>query len=90
MGTSIKIEITAEEAITEIELLDPTGTQITTPAQSGKTYTASVEPTRNGVYKLTAKTANDVNEKIMYVSTLYAQDAFTTKEEFRNRVQQMM
>ena len=86
----IKIEITAEEAITEIELLDPTGTQITTPAQSGKTYTASVEPTRNGVYKLTAKTANDVNEKIMYVSTLYAQDAFTTKEEFRNRVQQMM
>ena len=86
----IKIEITAEEAITEIELLDPTGTQITTPAQLGKTYTASVEPTRNGVYKLTAKTANDVNEKIMYVSTLYAQDAFTTKEEFRNRVQQMM
>ena len=86
----IKIEITAEEAITEIELLDPTGTQITTPAQSGKTYTASVEPTRNGVYKLTAKTANDVNEKIMYVSTLYAQDAFTTKEEFRNLVQQMM
>ena len=86
----IKIEITAEEEITEIELLDPTGTQITTPAQSGKTYTASVEPTRNGVYKLTAKTANDVNEKIMYVSTLYAQDAFVTKEMFRNRVQQMM
>ena len=86
----IKIEITAEEEITEIELLDPTGTQITTPAQSGKTYTASVEPTRNGVYKLTAKTANDVNEKIMYVSTLYAQDAFTTKEEFRNLVEQIM
>ena len=86
----IKIEITAEEAITEIELLDPTGTQITTPAQSGKTYTASVEPTRNGVYKLTAKTANDVNEKIMYVSTLYAQDAFTTKEMFRREVQQSM
>ena len=86
----IKIEITAEEEITEIELLDPTGTQITTPAQSGKTYTASVEPTRNGVYKLTAKTANDVNEKIMYASTLYAQDAFVTKEMFRNLVQQMM
>ena len=86
----IKIEITAEEAITEIELLDPTGTQITTPAQSGKTYTASVEPTRNGVYKLTAKTANDVNEKIMYVSTLYAQDVFKTKEMFRREVQQIM
>ena len=86
----IKIEITAEEEITEIELLDPTGTQITTPAQSGKTYTASVEPTRNGVYKLTAKTANDVNEKIMYASTLYAQDTFATKEMFRNMVQEMM
>ena len=86
----IKIEITAEEEITEIELLDPTGTQITTPAQSGKTYTASVEPTRNGVYKLTAKTANDVNEKIMYVSTLYAQDAFATKEMFRSEVQYAM
>ena len=86
----IKIEIEAKEEITEIELLDPTGTKISTTAPSGKTYTASVEPTRNGVYKLTAKTANDVNEKIMYVSTLYAQDAFVTKEMFRNRVQQMM
>ena len=86
----IKIEITAEEAITEIELLDPTGTQITTPAQSGKTYTASVEPTRNGKYKLTVKTESDATEKLMYVSTLYAQDTFTTKEVFRNLVQQMM
>ena len=86
----IKIEITAEEEITEIELLDPTGTKISTTSPSGKTYTASVEPTRNGVYKLTAKTANDVNEKIMYASTLYAQDAFVTKEMFRNLVQQMM
>ena len=86
----IKIEITAEEEITEIELLDPTGTKISTTSPSGKTYTASVEPTRNGVYKLTAKTANDVNEKIMYASTLYAQDAFVTKEMFRNQVQQMM
>ena len=86
----IKIEITAEEEITEIELLDPTGTKITTPAQSGKTYTASVEPTRNGEYKLTVKTASDANEKLMYVSTLYAQDTFTTKEVFRNLVQQMM
>ena len=78
----IKIEITAEEEITEIELLDPTGTQITTPAPSGKTYTASVEPTRNGEYKLTVKTANDANEKLMYVSTLYAQDVNITRESF--------
>ena len=86
----IKIEIVAEDTITSVELLDPTGTAITTPAPTDKTYKASVEPTRNGVYKLTAKTANDVNEKIMYVSTLYAQDAFVTKEMFRNQVQQIM
>ena len=86
----IKIEIEAEEEITEIELLDPTGTKISTTAPSGKTYTASVEPTRNGVYKLTAKTANDVNEKIMYASTLYAEDDFVTKEMFKSMVQQVM
>ena len=86
----IKIEITAEEEITEIELLDPIGSQITTPAQSGKNYTASVEPTRNGEYKLAVKTASDANEKLMYVSTLYAQDALPTKEEFRNLVERIM
>ena len=86
----IKIEIEAKEEITEIELLDPTGTKISTTAPSGKTYTASVEPTRNGVYKLTAKTANETKEGLLYASTLYAQDAFVTKEMFRNQVQQMM
>lgn len=69
----IKIEVTAEEAITEIKLVDPTGTEITTPEPTGKTYTESVEPTRNGEYKLTVKTANDANENLLYVSTLYAQ-----------------
>ncbi len=84
----IKIEITAEEEITEIELLDPTGTQITTPAPSGKTYTASVEPTRNGEYKLTVKTANDANEKLIYVSTLYAQDIFETRKDLEKQVKE--
>ena len=84
----IKIEITAEEEITEIKLLDPTGTQITTPAPSGKTYTASVEPTRNGEYKLTVKTASDVNEKLMYVSTLYAQDLFKTRKDLETQVKE--
>ncbi len=84
----IKIEITAEETITEIELLDPTGTKITTPAPSGKTHTASVEPTRNGEYKLTVKTASDANEKLMYVSTLYAQDIFETREDLETQVKE--
>ncbi len=86
----IKIDVTAEDTITSVELLDPTGTEITTPAPTGKTYTESVEPTRNGEYKLTVKTANETKEGLLYVSTLYAQDAFTTKEAFKNRVQQMM
>ena len=86
----IKIEIVAEDTITSVELLDPTGTAITTPAPTDKTYTASVEPTRNGEYKLTVKTANETKEGLLYVSTLYAQDAFVTKEMFRNKVQQMM
>ena len=86
----IKIEVTAEEAITEIKLVDPTGTEITTPEPTGKTYTESVEPTRNGEYKLTVKTANDANENLLYVSTLYAQDAFITMEMFRSQVQEMM
>ena len=84
----IKIEIEAKEEITEIELLDPTGSQITTPAPSGKTYTASVEPTRNGEYKLTVKTANDANEKLIYVSTLYAQDIFETRKDLEKQVKE--
>ena len=84
----IKIEITAEEEITEIELLDPTGTQITTPAQSGKNYTANVEPTRNGEYKLTVKTVSDANEKLMYVSTLYAQDIFETRASLEEQIKE--
>ena len=86
----IKIEIVAEDTITSVELLDPTGTAITTPAPTDKTYTESVEPTRNGEYKLTVKTANETKEGLLYVSTLYAQDAFVTKEMFRNQVQQIM
>ncbi len=70
----IKIDVTAEDTITSVELLDPTGTEITTPAPTGKTYTESVEPTRNGQYKLTVKTANETRVLVCYVPTLYAQD----------------
>ena len=86
----IKIDVTAEDTITSVELLDPTGTAITTPAPTDKTYTESVEPTRNGAYKLTVKTTNETKEGLLYVSTLYAQDAFTTKEMFKSLVQQKM
>ena len=86
----IKIEVTAEDEITSIELLDPTGTEITTTATTGKTYVESVNPTRNGEYKLTVKTAKETNESLLYVSTLYAQDTFATKEDFEKLVQNIM
>ena len=76
----IKIEITAEEEITEIKLLDPIGTQITTPSPSGKNYTASVEPTTNGEYTVTVKTASDEASKTLYVKSLYAQDITSMRD----------
>ena len=85
----IKIEITAEEPITSVELLDPTGTEIETPAPTGKTYIESVNLTRNGEYKLTVKTAKETNESLLYVSTLYAQDFFISREQFRKMVEQI-
>jgi hypothetical protein len=82
----IKIDVTAEDTITSVELLDSVGTEITTPAPTGKTYTESVEPTRNGEYKLTVKTANETKEGLLYVSTLYAQDIFETRASLQERI----
>mgnify|MGYP004502128641 CR=1 FL=1 len=82
----IRIEVTAEDTITSVELLDPTGTEITTPAPTDKTYTESVEPTRNGEYKLTVKTANETKEGLLYVSTLYTQDLFETRASLQERI----
>ena len=76
----IKIEIEAKEEITEIKLLDPIGTQITTPSPSGKNYTASVEPTTNGEYTVTVKTASDEVSKTLYVKSLYAQDITSMRD----------
>ena len=78
----IKIEITAEEEITEIKLLDPIETQITTPSPSGKNYTASVEPTTNGEYTVTVKTASDEASKTLYVKSLYAQDITSMRDMY--------
>ena len=85
----IKIEVTAEEEITSIELLDPTGTEITTTAPTGKTHAESVNPTRNGEYKLTVKTAKDENTEIMYVKSIYAQDITAMRDMYLALIQKL-
>ena len=82
----IKIEITAEEDLTEIKIEDPLGTAITKNAEnkditvSGKTNTTIINPTTNGEYTLTVKTSNDENNEILYVKSLYAQDITATRD----------
>ena len=84
----IKIEITAEEDLTEIKIEDPIGTAITKNAEnkditvSGKTNTIIINPTTNGEYTLTVKTANDENTEILYVKSLYAQDITSMIDEY--------
>ena len=76
----IKIEIEAKEEITEIKIEDPLGTLITKNSEnnditvSGKTNTSIINPTTNGEYTVTVKTASDEASKTLYVKSLYAQD----------------
>ncbi len=85
----IKIEVTAEDTITSVELKDSAGNTITTTSPTGKTYTESVNPTINGLYLLTVKTENETNTEIIRVSTLYAQDTWgISKESFKAEIEQ--
>ena len=79
----IKIDIVADQTITSLELIDPNGKTITTPTPSGKTYTASVDPTINGIYMLKAETAEEKNTVALEVYTLYARGFDTTLEEIK-------
>ena len=89
----IKIEITAEEDLTEIKIEDPLGAEITKNAEnkditvSGKTNTTIINPTTNGEYTLTVKTANDENTEILYVKSLYAQDITSMRDMFLAMIQ---
>ena len=82
----IKIEITAEEEITEIKIEDPLGTLITKNSEnnditvSGKTNTSIINPTTNGEYTVTVKTASDEASKTLYVKSLYAQDITSMRD----------
>ena len=82
----IKIEIETKEEITEIKIEDPLGTLITKNSEnnditvSGKTNTSIINPTTNGEYTVTVKTASDEASKTLYVKSLYAKDITSTRD----------
>ena len=82
----IKIEIEAKEEITEIKIEDSLGTLITKNSEnnditvSGKTNTSIINPTTNGEYTVTVKTASDEASKTLYVKSLYAQDITSMRD----------
>ena len=82
----IKIEIEAKKEITEIKIEDPLGTLITKNSEnnditvSGKTNTSIINPTTNGEYTVTVKTASDEASKTLYVKSLYAQDITSMRD----------
>ena len=82
----IKIEIEAKEEITEIKIEDPLGTLVTKNSEnnditvSGKTNTSIINPTTNGEYTVTVKTASDEASKTLYVKSLYAQDITSMRD----------
>ena len=82
----IKIEIEAKEEITEIKIEDPLGTLITKNSEnnditvSGKTNTSIINPTTNGEYTVTVKTASDEASKTLYAKSLYAQDITSMRD----------
>ena len=84
----IKIEIEAKEEITEIKIEDPLGTLITKNSEnnditvSGKTNTSIINPTTNGEYTVTVKTASDEASKTLYVKSLYAQDITSMRDMY--------
>ena len=89
----IKIEIVAEEEITEIKIEDPRAVEITQDAENndiianGKAKTSIINPTTNGEYTLTVKTANDTNTATLYVKSLYAQDMTEPLEKFLMQIE---
>ena len=84
----IKIEIEAKKEITEIKIEDPLGTLITKNSEnnditvSGKTNTSIINPTTNGEYTVTVKTASDEASKTLYVKSLYAQDITSMRDMY--------
>ena len=88
----IKIEIEAKEEITEIKIEDPLGTLITKNSEnnditvSGKTNTSIINPTTNGEYTVTVKTASDEAYKTLYVKSLYAQDITSMRDMYLAKI----
>jgi len=79
----LKIEIESEEEITGIKIEDPLYNEIITDkdgenlSPSGRSYSVEVNPTVNGVYRVTVIEGEESYTQTIKVSSLYAQDFFT-------------
>ena len=69
----IKINVTSEQNIESVVLTDPYGTDIITESSLGTSYNKEdVDPTINGVYKLTVTAGGETKEVELDVYSLYA------------------
>ena len=69
----IKINVTSEQNIESLVLTDPYGTDIITESSLGTSYNKEdVDPTINGVYKLTVTAGGETKEVELDVYSLYA------------------
>ena len=69
----IKINVTSEQNIENLVLTDPYGTDIITESSLGTSYNKEdVDPTINGVYKLTVTAGGETKEVELDVYSLYA------------------
>ena len=84
----LKIKVTSKENIDSISLTDPYGDEITLADidNLGTTYNnENVEPTINGVYRLTVTSGGETKKVFLGVHSLYAIDTFNdwhTTEEY--------
>ena len=73
----LKLEVSSEEDITGVKLIDPYGNEISLGTVSGKTYNnTNITPTYNGLYKVEVTTTSGTTNKTLVVRSLYAKDRF--------------
>ena len=74
---SLRLQVTSEDPITGITLIDPIGNEISVGSYSGTEYPeTNLTPTVNGKYKVQVTTENETKTKTLMVRSLYAEDGF--------------
>ena len=89
----IKINVTSEAKIDSISLKDPYGDpiQLENTTDLGTTYNnENVEPTINGVYRLTVTSGEETKKVFLSVHSLYAIDTFTDWHDIEGIVDEQL